>query len=53
MITATFITKMWLMLDTNSFVFLALLPCVLIQQYLHEAGLDLGLVVPASTFGLV
>jgi len=36
----TLSTLMW---DTNSVVLLALSPCVLIQNYLHLAGLDLGL----------
>ena len=38
-------TQMW---DKFIYVFLALSPCVLIQQFLHVAGLDLGLNVLVS-----
>jgi len=39
---------MW---DKFSYVFLALSPRVLIQQYLHVAGLDLGLLVSFNITG--
>jgi len=52
---ATFITKMWLNVGQKfNYVLLALSPRVLIQKYLHVAGLHLGLglkdLVSASEF---